>query len=114
VLPVIIIGEWTVGQGGRKAMRNNFPWKKFVSELAKHAVVILADENLTSRACGICGSYNTHPSRPGNKTWPCKATVQCTNLDCLGRGMYLSRDTAAAATIGQKFVYTYFMGGEAG
>jgi hypothetical protein len=110
--PVIICGDY--GSSGKGKKCGQFPLKTFLAELKKSAIVVIAEETCTTRVCGACGSYNKHPVHPGTKNAPFKGTVQCMNKSCPANGRYLARDVAAAASICNRFVFQYLVGGELG
>jgi hypothetical protein len=52
-VPVIVCGNYVATGSGNKFGR--FPMKSFLKELTKRAIVVIAEEQCTTRCCGVCG-----------------------------------------------------------
>jgi hypothetical protein len=116
-VPTLLMGQWAMDHASR-----GFAMKEFIKTLAKHVIVIVANENRTTISCTWCGSVVQHPAKGGGNVVGSRAeknglfrgTVYCTERGCPGRGRLFGRDTAAAINIAGRFGYEFILGGELG
>ena len=107
---VLIVGDWALS---RKAQGSGFAFKRLLQLLAKTFIVIVVREFRTSCLCHFCGGGVQHP-KPGKGRCDFRGTVHCNDSNCVSRGLFKNRDTAAACNIGCRFVYDFFLGGYLG
>jgi hypothetical protein len=111
---IIYLGAWY-----KQAKNGDFALQRFVAELAKHAVVVEANEMRTTLLCGHCGSVAEHPRTGGGakgrgRNRAFKGTVVCRNRFCASKGRLWGRDTQSAANITNRFFVDFLIGGELG
>ena len=89
-----------------------FPKKEFLRRLAKCAIVIITSEHNSTARCGVCSAENAHPHKVDGRKH--KGTVYCSHPACPAGGMFLNRDVAAAATLVNCFINSFYLGGRIG
>jgi hypothetical protein len=107
-LPVVFVGEWAIGweSGGV------FSQLEFLRRLAKVAIVIVCSEHFTSKLCPSCGRELAHPNKPTGRTF--NGTSFCPAPQCATRGRFLNRDVLAAASIVNRMICGFLVGGSLG
>jgi hypothetical protein len=108
ILPVIFVGDWAIGsQSG-----GVFSQHEFLRRLAKVAIVIVCSEHCTSKLCPTCGSELAHPQKPTGRTF--NGTSFCPSPQCASLGRFFNRDVLAAASIVDRMLCGFLVGGSLG
>jgi hypothetical protein len=107
-LPVVFVGDWAIGgeSGGV------FSQLEFLRRLAKVAIVIICSEHCTSKLCPTCGRELAHPQKPTGRTF--NGTSFCPAPQCASRGRFFNRDVLAAASIVDRMICGFLVGGSLG
>ena len=105
---MIFVGDWAIGsQSG-----GVFSQHEFLRRLAKVAIVIVCSEHCTSKLCPTCGSELAHPQKPTGRTF--NGTSFCPSPQCASLGRFFNRDVLAAASIVDRILCGFLVGGSLG